>query len=238
MRIVVAVVAGLVANPAQAAASPPASPTVFRDLIAARLVALTHGDWPAYRRLLASDFVHISDLGQRRTVAELRAFVADHAGSRATHDVVGLAWRRAGRLAIVDAEVDEHTPDVDTAWYETDVFVVRAGRWTFLHHQETPIAHPATAAVVVGDRIADYAGRYRSARGTEDIIVLDGERLTARGAPADPPTALVPVAQGVFAVAGDPTIVSFIRNPEGRVTGCFFHLPSGQIAVSTRVEGP
>lgn len=233
-RLTLALIACLAAHPATAAPAP--SERGFHDLIAKRLTAYSRGDWASYRQLIDPAFVHISDLGKRRTLAELQQHVASNAGSRASHDVEKVVWHVIGPIAVVDAEVHEHMPDFEAAWQETDLFVVRGGRWTYLHHQETPIPRLPQAVIVVGDQLGDYAGHYRSPAGTDDFITIGGGKLLARGAIDDPPTELIPVAQGTFAVAGDPAIVSFIRDRRGQVIGCVLHLPSGQVTQSRRVE--
>ncbi len=235
-RIMLTLVAGIAAHAAAAKPMPAVSETVFRDLIATRLAAVSLGDWAAYQRLIAPDFVHVSDLGRRRTGGELRTYIATLAGNHAKHDVASLSWRSAGSWVIVDADVREHLPDLEAAWHETDVFAARSGRWLMIHHQETPVPQPPTAEIAGGAPVADYIGRYRSASGTEDLFAVSDGKLAVRAAPGDPPTALIQVAPGVFAVAGDPQIVSFVRDRDGRVTGCVWHLLSGQVTSSKRIE--
>jgi hypothetical protein len=229
-------VASALVVPAIAAATPAATGARFRQLIETRLVALSHGDWPAYRTLLDPRFVHISDLGERRSFENMAKFVTGHAGSKVRHEVASLSMRVVGSLAIVDAEVREHMPDGEAAWRETDVFVLSGDRWRYLSHHETPIPQPAVAMAVGDDQLDDYVGDYRSSAGTEDIITAVGGTLFGQASPGEKPTAFIHVGPGAFAVAGDPSLLTFVRDRSGRVTAFLWHLASGQIAVSKRQD--
>jgi hypothetical protein len=230
------VVAAALVAPAVAVAAPAATEAQFRQLIETRLVAVSRGDWPAYRTLLDPRFVHISDLGERRSYQDMEKFVTGHAGRKVRHDVASLSVRVIGSLAIVDAEVREHMPDVEAAWHETDVFVLSGNRWRYLSHHETPIPQPAVAMAVGDDRLDDYVGHYRSSAGTEDIFAAVGGTLFGQSSPGETPTALVHVGPGAFASPGDPSLLAFVRDRGGRVTAFIWHLASGQIGVSNRQD--
>ena len=210
--------------------------TGFRKLIDARLSALSAGDWAAYRRLLDPRFVHVSDRGERRGLARLRTFVAGRSGLGATYTVSLVSSRAVGKVALVQAEVTERLAGVTTGWIENDVLVRSAGRWVYLSHQETSLLRDPPL-FTAKQPLSDFAGVYRSEAGVVDLIALQGEgRLAARSRPDDAPTTLIPVADGAFRVDGDVTVVSFIRDRTGRVVGCFWHLPSGQVTRSSRVD--
>lgn len=234
MRWPISILVATALLPVVVAAAPVASEAGFRQLITARLVAVAKGDWPAYRTLLDPQFVHISDLGARRSFGDMQRFVEGHVGSLAKHGVVNLSFRRVGSLAIVDAVVREHLPDIEAAWRETDVFVPDGKRWRYVYHHETPIPQPPVAAALGEDRLEDYVGHYRSGAGTRDIFTAAGGTLFGQSSPGDAPTALIHVAPGAFAVVGDPSVLAFIRDRSGRVTGFLAHLPSGQVTVSQR----
>ena len=206
----------------------------FRELVLERVTAYGRGDWAAYERLLDPDFVHVSDLGERRALGQMRAFVTAHAGSRATYAIANLHWRVQGSLAIVEAEVRERLPDHAGAWRETDIFVRHQGRWRYQLHQETAIAQPPVPVTVADDALAEYVGRYRSATGTVDVIELREGKLQAGSATDAERVALIPVGRAAFALPGDPTLLVFQRDRTGSVVGCVWHLPSGQVTNSSR----
>lgn len=236
MRTFTYVVAGALVAPAVAVAAPAPTEARFRQLIDTRLVALSRGDWPAYRSLLDARLVHISDLGERRSFQDMAKFVTDHAGRNVRHEVASLSVRVVGSLAIVDAEVREHMPDGEAAWRETDVFVLIGERWRYLSHHETAIPQSAVAMAVGDDRLDDYAGHYLSSAGTQDIITAVGGTLFGQSSPGETPTAFVHVGPSAFAVPGDPSLLTFVRDRGGRVTASLWHLASGQIAVSKRED--
>ena len=228
------VAAALLLHARPAMASPTGSDAVFRALLLARITAYGRGDASAYTRLLDRDFVHVSDLGARRTLGQMPAFVSAHAGSGETYSIASLHWRVEGPLAIVDAEVRERLPDHAGAWRESDVFVWRQGRWRYRLHHETAIAQSPAPVTVADDAMGDYVGRYRSDAGTVDAIELHDGKLQAGSAGGTERVALVQVGRGAFAFAGDPTLLVFVRDRSGSVVSCVWHLPSGQTTNAQR----
>ena len=233
-------VAAVLACVALASATPHATPiasaAVFRRLVLERIRAYGRGDVATYVRMLAPGFVHVSDRGERRTLAQMRAYVSGHGEDRATFDVAELAWRREGDLAIVDALVREHRADIEGGVRETDVFVARDGAWRYLRHHETARLAPPTTSPIGDDRIADYVGRYRSPTGTIDVITATTRTLFDRTLPDATRTPFVHVARGTFGFADDPTLAVFLRDRHGAVVQCLFHLPSGQTVLSRRIR--
>jgi len=73
-----------------------------------------------------------------------------------------LSSRVIGSLAIVDAAVREHLPDLEAAWRETDLFVPDGNRWRYVYNHETPIPQPPPAAALGEDHLDGYIGRYRN----------------------------------------------------------------------------
>jgi hypothetical protein len=85
-------------------AAPAPSDEIFGKLILQRVQAHSRGDAAGYRRLLADDFVHIDDTGERRTLDKIGGIVG--AGNRSRWEVGKLHARRIGdSLAIVDCEL-------------------------------------------------------------------------------------------------------------------------------------
>lgn len=213
-----------------------ASDALFRKLVLERIQAYGRGDVATYMAMLADGFVHVSDLGQRRGKDQMRAFVGAHGDYHATYDIASLTWRKEGDLAIVEAEIHEHSPDTENALRETDVFTWRKHRWLYLRHHETAIWQAPVSVAVPDDRLEDYAGRYRTATGTVDVITAKGRTLLGRTLPSTVAAPFVQVARGAFGTNDDPTLVVFLRDRTGRVTGCLWHLPSGQTVISRRIE--
>lgn len=213
-----------------------ASDAVFRKLVLERIRAYGRGDAATYMTLLADGFVHVSDLGERRSKDQMRAYVTGHGDSPASYAISRLTWRSVGNLAIVEADVREHLPDTENALRETDILTWRDDRWLYLLHHETAVWQAPIAVAVPGDRLADYAGRYRTSTGTVDIITTNGRNLFGRTLPEIVASPLVQVGRGAFGVGADPTLVVFLRDRAGRVIGCLWHLPSGQTVLSHRIE--
>lgn len=213
-----------------------ANDAVFRKLVLERIRAYGRGDAATYLTLLADGFVHVSDLGERRSKDQMRAYVKGHGDSPASYAISRLSWRTEGNLAIVEAEVRERVPDMENALRETDILKWQDDRWLYLLHHETAVWQAPIAVAVTGDRLADYAGRYRTSTGTIDIITTNGRNLFGRTLPDVAVSPLVQVGRGAFGLRADPTLVVFLRDRAGSVTGCLWHLPSGQTVLSHRIE--
>ncbi len=215
-------------------AGPAASDSVFRDLILTRIRAYGRGDYLAYSRLIDPRFVHISDLGERRTRSQIRAFVSGHGDNHETYVISDLSFRVQGELAVVYAKINEHSADHDGALMETDVFVWRHGRWLYSCHQETSVFQTPKVWQVSVEKLNDYPGRYVSSGGIVDLIAVRGADLVAQ-APGDAEAVvLLPVGPDAFALPNDPAVVFFIRGKTGAVTHCIWHLPSGQVTIENR----
>jgi hypothetical protein len=217
------------------AASPPVGTDAgFRQLILSRITAYGRGDVAAYTNLIDADFVHVSDLGRRRTRAEIPAFVAAHGNNHATYQIVSMTWKIEGTLAIVDAEIREHLQDHDGGIMEADIFVWRGNKWLYRHHAETAIAQSPRPVVVSATVLAEYVGSYRSTTDITDVITTSGGKLFDQMLPEVGKTELIPVGPDAFALPDDPTLLVFIRNKGGIVVQSLWHLPSGQVVNAPR----
>jgi hypothetical protein len=118
--------------------------------------------------------------------------------------------------------------------YSIETFVRRDGRWQILHIQGTPL-QPERAWIELAPAALDaFAGRYRSASGTETMITRQGNLLQAR-IPEVPIRELRPVApERFFDRIG--TEYVFERGADGRVTGFSFRMVTGREGRTTRVE--
>jgi hypothetical protein len=118
--------------------------------------------------------------------------------------------------------------------YSVEVFVRRDGRWQILHIQGTPLQAERSALALPPAALDAFAGRYRSASGTETVITRVGDLLQAR-IPEVPIRELRPVApERFFDRIG--TEYVFERGADGRVTGFTFRMVTGREGRAARVE--
>jgi ketosteroid isomerase-like protein len=213
--------------------------STFRQLISARLGAYDRGDSVAYRQLLADDFVHVDDRGVRRTGAEVIARVGGNSGTPNRHEVGKVHFRRFGNIAVVDAEVVEYfrlgPREMSARAHETDVFVQRGNRWVFLQHAETPTLSLPTPVEPDVASLEQYVGRYEWWPGYAERISRKGAALYVQ-VPGESPTMLYPASRESFFVAGEPSLMVFVRDPSGRVTDYLVHFPDGQVFRARKVE--
>jgi ketosteroid isomerase-like protein len=215
------------------------SDSTFRQLISARLDAYDRGDSSAYRKLLADDFVHVDDRGVRRTSAQVISRVRGNSGSQNRHLVGELHFRRFGNIAVVDAEVVEYfrlgPREMSARAHETDVFVQRGDRWLFLQHAETStVALPVPIKPDLGS-LDQYVGRYEWWPGYVEKISRKGDALYV-GVPGESLVLLHPATRESFFVAGEPSLIVFVRDPKGRVTDFLVHFPDGQVVRARKIE--
>lgn len=238
-RFVLAAAGAVALFGAAASGAEPAGEQV-RGVILRRLQAYSRGDLSAYRRMLAPGFVHVSDTGQRRSGAELERFVREGRSRGVRFEVTDLHAQAAGQLVLVEAMVLEEAADMQGAFRESDVLIRQGGGLLFLRHAESAVPQPPQPTAVSGDHLPDYAGTYRSPAGTTDVISAKDGRLfgqSGQNGQSEAATPFIQVGQGAFAVPDDPTLLVFVRDRTGAVTGCIWHLPSGQVIRSVRVGG-
>ncbi|CAN5287811.1 hypothetical protein BH10PSE12_BH10PSE12_10620 [soil metagenome] len=224
----------IVGSPAHAQDHPPAQ--IFKALIETRLAALRRGEASQILALLDTDYVNISDVGARRTLKDMPAYIAMMSNPERTYTVRSVNARVMGDIALVDAEIGEQMMvGVVGGWRESDVFVRKDGRWLYLRRHETAVLYPPGPVPTDDERLGDYVGVYRSAAGLTDIITLKDGTLFGRSKPDEPPTALIHVGWGAFAVPGMTDLMMFARDSAGKVVGIIGHLASGQIMQSQKI---
>jgi len=213
--------------------------TVLRQMVADRLAAYDHGNADAYRQLIADDFVHVDDQGVRRTIDEVMARVSKHSGSTNRHEVGKLNARQFGDIAVADVEITEYLKlgprEMALPAHELDVFVNRNSKWLFLQHSETPAATTPVPAQVEAAELDQYTGQYEWWPGYIEIVSRKGDKLFVQ-AVGDEPTELQPSSHESFFVAGDPSMVVFVRNPKGQVTHFLVHFPDGQVISAKKIK--
>lgn len=228
----------MTASPSRAAAAAPAD-ALFRSLILQRVQAHSRGDAPAYRRLLAKEFVHVDDTGTRRTASEIAQIVGS--GNTSEWQLGALHARLiTPSLAVVDCEVTEMvllgSRRLRMPLHETDVFVLRGGRWLFLEHAETHALDLPVAVALDRDSLSDYAGRYEWWPGFEDIITCRGNQLYGQSSGESIASPLLAASDESFFVEGDPGLTVFVRGKDGRVTHELVHFPDGKVLVARKMK--
>lgn len=216
-----------------------AADAVFRNLILRRLQAHSRGDAAGYRKLLADDFVHVDDTGKRRTLSEMGAYHG--AGGRSRWEMSTFHARRlADSLVIADCEVTEFVPlgprELRMPLHETDVFVLRGGRWLFLQHAETHVASNPKQAEPNAMTLDEYVGRYEWWPGYAETFTRKGNQLFVQTTGDDSLTLLHAASDESFFSQGDPSLVVFVRDATGKVTREIAHFPDGQVLIGNKVH--
>lgn len=237
---VVVLVACLVGLTTPGVAAPPGMPVasskVFEKLVLDRIGAFGRGDARAYTRLIGKDFVHISDTGERRTASQMTKYVSAHGAPGNSYSVRDLVWQIRGDLAVVDCEVVLNEDGGQNRQRETDLFTVQNGRWVYLLHQETAILERPAAVAIDPAALADYVGRYRQETGGLDIFSTRAGQLFGQGSPSDEPIPFVPIAPSAFVIAGDPGVMIFERDPQGKVFGYLLHAGNGRTLKAMKIK--
>ena len=228
----------LIATASIAIAAAPPDET-FRELILQRLRAYSSGDSTAYRKLLADEFVHVDDSGKRRTVPELVAYTG--VGNSSRWEVSQVHARMiTDAIAIVDCQAldiaMEGSREVRRPLHETDVFVLRDGRWLYLEHTETHVLSSPKAITPDPKLLDDYVGQYEFWPGRTDTFTREGDQLLARDESDKKPTPLLAATNESFFVDGEADLVIFVRDAGGKVTHELAHAPDGQLFVAQKVK--
>ena len=229
----------IVASPSAAIrpTGPLASKEVFEKLILARIQAYGRGDFGSYARLVEPDFVHISDMGSRRTGKQLEPYVLSGKSNSTTFSVRDLSFKVRGRFAVVDSEVIATDPLVRARMRELDVFEARGSRWAYVAHSETIVQEkdigPTSTAP---DALQQYVGRYILPGGRADILTVSHGQLFGQDASGSEATPLIPITRDAFVVAGDPSITIFERNGKGVVTGYALRFGNGRVIRATKTK--
>ena len=235
-----AVIAGLISlccSRSFAAAAAGTLDDVFRQMILQRLEAHSRGDVEGYRRLLDDRFVHVDDTGTRRTVAEIAA-IAQPNDSKWS---LGASHTRSvtPSLALVECEISEEVAfgprRIAMPLMETDLFVKRHDGWRFLEHAETHAVAALPALAVDAAALRDFAGTYEWWPGYRETFTADATELYAQAPDEKDRAHLKAASAESFFVPGDPTLVVFLRNAEGKVDAQLVHFANGRVFVAKKV---
>ena len=211
---------------------------VFRDLIFRRLEAHSKGDAKGYRLLIAEDFVHVDDAGTRRNAIQLMPYNSQ--ANKARWEIGELHSKLlSGGIAIVDCDETEIIPfgtrQVRFPYHETDVFVFRNEKWLFLQHAETRSLNQPTPPTFDNSFLDDYVGRYDWWPGYSETYTRKGNTLFVLGTGDTLATPMRQVTDESFSNIGDPSLIIFVRNAQGKVTNEVVHDAGGQIFVAKKV---
>jgi ketosteroid isomerase-like protein len=212
--------------------------SIFRELIMKRLQAFDKGDAAEYQNLIADDFVHVDDAGTRRSGRQILQYVSSHVAAGVRREIGELYSRRFGDLALVDAEVIEYTSlgprELRTAEHETDVFILREGRWLFLQHAETRTLALPKPAAPDKPSLDSFAGRYEWWPGYSEVVSRREDNLYVSADGDTTPTLMHPATSESYFI-DDASLIVFVRNASGEVTHQLVHFPDGQVIVARKV---
>jgi ketosteroid isomerase-like protein len=214
-------------------------------LIHERGKAFRASDTTAYRRLVDPAMVYIDDDGSRRTADEyITNFAAAAKTSENAHPGRGhidsLHVLRAGDMAFVDylaVNSQSYGSGQFTSPYRVlETFVRREGRWLLLRHAEThAVVMPARVAVD-SSLLAGYVGRYEWWPGYIDTITRVGNQLYDQGSNEQQVVLNIAATPESFFIAGNPSLLVFVRDTTGHVVGYVLHWPDGQVTRARRLH--
>jgi hypothetical protein len=218
------------------AGSLPASKQVFEKLILDRIQAFGRGDAGSYFKLVDPNFVHISDMGDRRTAKQLEPYITSGKSSD-KFAVRDLSFRIIGQVAMVDCEIVSTGAAGTQRMRELDVFEAQGSRWVFVSHAET-IAQERDVTALPADLqiLQQYVGRYLQPGGGTDFLAVSNGQLMGRDSPEAQPTPLVRIAADTFVLQGDPSVTIFERDPQGNVSGYALRLGNGHVIRATKTQ--
>ena len=216
---------------------------LFASLIAKRIQANVRADTAAYHHLVDPALVYFDDDGSRQDFSErMRRIATGVAGGGAgkfRRDVDSLHVVVTGEVAFVDYWIVVRVPFGPRTRAEPyrnlDTFIRRGGEWLLIRHAETHALSSPSALVVAPSLLADYVGRYEWWPGYVDTITLAGGQLFERGTGEAEAALNIAASPEAFFVKGDPSLIVFVRNRSGRVTGYVLHWPDGQITAARKV---
>ena len=218
------------------AGSLPASKQVFEKLILDRIQAFGRGDAGSYAKLVDPNFVHISDMGDRRTAKQLEPYIVSGKSSE-KFAVRDLSFRIIGQVAMVDCEIVSTGALATQRMRELDVFEAQGSRWVFVSHAEAIVQESDVTALPADPQILQqYVGRYLQPGGGTDLLSVSNGQLVGRESPEAQPTPLVRIAADTFVLEGDPSVTIFERDLQGNVSGYALRLGNGHVIRATKSQ--
>ncbi|MGI8499311.1 MAG: nuclear transport factor 2 family protein [Gemmatimonadaceae bacterium] len=226
---------------AQPSASAGGAAALFARLIADRTAVVTRADTAAYRRMVDRALVYVDDNGSRANVDQhIRDFLkrSDELAHQ-RWDIDSLHVYVRGALAFVEYRTLQHRPlgsrEVISSYQVSESYVRRGNRWLLFRHAEAhALALPASRTLDTSV-LDDYVGRYEWWPGYVDVISRRGNDLFNQATGDKEATLNQAATPEAFYIAGDPSLLVFLRDSTGRVVAYVLHEPDGQVTRARKV---
>jgi hypothetical protein len=235
---------------AQAPNAADSTSALFLRLTLERVTAYRQSDTAAYRRLVDPAMVYIDDDGSRRTADEfIKSFATANAKAKANKNETSQPTRshldsvhvfRARDMAFADfywVNTRQYgSRDFASPYRVLETYVQRDGRWLLLKHAATHAVVAPTPVAVDSSVLAAYVGRYEWWPGYVDTITRVGNQLYEQGSDEKRATLNIAATPESFYIAGDPSLLVFVRDTTGHVVGYVLHWPDGQVTPARRLR--
>lgn len=211
----------------------------FEARIRGRLDAVTRADSLAYRAFIDPDLIFLMDDGSRSNARQQLRYIAGRPVGRSRYTIDSLTVSSDGSMAVADYRVTEYvrygSRELPGPERGIDIYLLKGKEWLLRAHGEAPLLTLPPAVPVDSATLADYAGDYEWWPGNVDRIRVRHGALIEQG-PDDPtPLQLRAASPEAFFIEGDPSLLTFVRNRAGRVTGYLIHFATGQVVTARRV---
>jgi hypothetical protein len=227
------------ALPAQVPSSADSTAAFFRRLIADRIAASLKRDTAAYHKFLDRDAVYVNDDGTRETADQHVRRIASRGIGHSTIDIDSVHVFRLGEFAMVDYSMIEHVPGGPRSMAfpgrSLDTFVERKGHWLVLGHAETHALAQPKPIVLDPAALDEYVGRYEWWPGYVDSVTRKGTQLFQQTTGEPFASANDAATAESFFEVGDASLMVFVRDKTGRVTGYILHWPDGQVTAARKL---
>jgi ketosteroid isomerase-like protein len=205
------------------------------------LDAFNHRDLEAVARYVDDDFIGSTDDGILMTKARLIKRLATHPPEQEQReDVREVRVRVSGEAAIVNylVTVREGGFDPKTLFFQfrrTEFFQKKSGAWLAIaaHESQLPI-NRRVPSKVDPKTLHGYEGQYTYRPGFPSTYTVEGGHLMDefKGEKVE----AFPMGKDTFFEREDLGWVTFVRDPQGRVTGYVYHYADGQTAIGERIK--
>jgi len=148
--------------------------------------------------------------------------------------------RLGTRLAFVDYRYDETQhwgeTEIRQAFRHLDTFELREGRWIATYAMQVQIFDDPKIAEIDPNIYDTYVGRYALSSTLIDTVGRDGDKLFIQGQDEQTPTEIFPESADTFFIPGDPTLLRFVRDANGKVIALIGHIPERQIFREAKIK--
>lgn len=210
------------------------SPDELAARIRARLDAAARGDVAEWGAFVAEDCI----CGLETKAAIQRAMAGRPPGVKNWYgEVLDLRLRPLAHAVVARYRVAEYTEvggqRTSLQVWRTETFEQQAGDWVLVAGADTVIP-PEPTAVAVDPRILhDYVGQFEYTPGAVDRIFVEGGHFFVQPS-GEPRVELLAESESSFFAKGEPWRLTFVRDPQGRVTSLVFR-DQGQEWTAKRV---